>query len=653
MRILASVLIGLAGSILIWIVTPFNNFTLNNGFIADSFLPIGALAVMLFVVLLLNPLLGRLKRPLMLRRRELAIIFGIVLVASVVPSQGLLRMLPYTLARTVVEAGNNQVFSRLLAPLNLPGSLFPGATAYGVPNPDVERLFLGLAPGDGIPWGAWLAPLASWGVFTLFSWLMMGAMALIVYAQWRKNENLSFPVVEIQNSFIGEPEPGRLYHEIYRSRAFWGGLLFVAALYSLNMLARYFPDRAPAIPLLFDAASLFTQPPLLYLNTLFMRPQIYFLFIAAGFFMSFRMGFSIWFFTVVYNFYTAFGRHYDPTFSAATVNDHRYGAMLVLCAYILWLGRHSWMVVLQSMFFRLRGDEALRDRLAGWLFVVGLGGSLGWMLWIGVGAWSFYYVFLSFMTTLLIMRFIAETGMPFMRIDTGNRSFLLDLIPASWLSGTAAWFSGIHPLWTSHGSRMNFGTLVLHALGLEPGMKERTKAFFVVGLLAIALLGIVVSGAAHLISAYRYTPTIAGYESIQWGAETIVSAQQQDLVSLDKGNYGKAITHNRPLHLAIGAGITAALQGLCVLLPGWPIHPIGIILAMTWFGQVSWLSVLIGWAIKSLMLRFGGSRLLRAAKPFFIGLIAGEVLAFILWGVVAATLAFSGSDFMKVEFQPK
>ncbi len=648
-----AVLIGIIGSLIIWIVTPFNNFSLNNGYITDSYLPIAALALMLIIVLVINPVIGLFSRERMMKKRELGIIFAMLLLATIIPGQGLMRMLPYTLARTVTEANGNSAFAALLAKLNLPAALFPGSTAYGASNPASEKLFLGLPVNEAIPWQAWLAPLASWGVFTMFTWIMMGAMALIVYSQWRKNEKLSFPVVEVQEAFIAEPAPGKLIADIYRSKSFWTGFILVTALYSFNMLAAYFPDNVPALPLIFDITGVFTEPPLSYLPTQFVKVQIFFLFIAAGFFMSFRMGFSIWVFTAIYNFYNAFGRMYVPNFSPASVSDHRYGGMLVLTAYILWTGRAYWAFVLKAMFLRVRTDEGMRNAFAGWAFVIGTAGGILWMCWIGLGLWALYYTFLTFMITLLIMRFIAETGMPFMRIDTGQRSFLMDLFPGSMMTGAAAYFSGIHPLWTSHGSRMNFGALILHAIGINDDAPDRAKARLATGLLLLSIVGIIVGGAAHLVSAYRATPGIAGYESIQWGSETIVNAQSYDLSRLDKNMYGKGITHNRPLHIAVGAVITGALQWLCITFPSWPLHPIGIIIAMTWFGQVSWLSILIGWGIKGLLVRFGGSRLLRQAKPFFIGIIAGEVIAFLLWAVVAAVLAFNGLPYVKVEFQPK
>jgi hypothetical protein len=46
-----------------------------------------------------------------------------------------------------------------------------------------------------------------------------------------------------------------------------------------------------------------------------------------------------------------------------------------------------------------------------------------------------------------------------------------------------------------------------------------------------------------------------------------------------------------------------------------------------------WLPFLMGWALKSVMLRYGGMRLYRAALPFFLGLILGDYVVPAFWAV--------------------
>jgi hypothetical protein len=70
-----------------------------------------------------------------------------------------------------------------------------------------------------------------------------------------------------------------------------------------------------------------------------------------------------------------------------------------------------------------------------------------------------------------------------------------------------------------------------------------------------------------------------------------------------------------------------------MLLLGWPFHPTGFalahaFLAMTWV----WFPMLMGWAAKAIILRYGGMKLYRAWIPFFLGLLLGDVVIGVLAG---------------------
>jgi hypothetical protein len=59
-----------------------------------------------------------------------------------------------------------------------------------------------------------------------------------------------------------------------------------------------------------------------------------------------------------------------------------------------------------------------------------------------------------------------------------------------------------------------------------------------------------------------------------------------------------------------------------------------------------------GWLLKILLVRFGGARLYRLARPLFMGLIIGEVLAAIFWAIVPGWLALCGLPYVQVQVTP-
>ncbi len=65
----------------------------------------------------------------------------------------------------------------------------------------------------------------------------------------------------------------------------------------------------------------------------------------------------------------------------------------------------------------------------------------------------------------------------------------------------------------------------------------------------------------------------------------------------------------------------------------WPLHPLGYALAFTNSTEFTWLPFLIGWLIKSTILRYGGFKVYRRVVPFFIGLIIGDLVTGGLWGL--------------------
>ncbi len=57
----------------------------------------------------------------------------------------------------------------------------------------------------------------------------------------------------------------------------------------------------------------------------------------------------------------------------------------------------------------------------------------------------------------------------------------------------------------------------------------------------------------------------------------------------------------------------------------FPYHPLVFLMWETWPSKFMWFSFLVGWALKRAITGFGGARAYHLAKPFFLGLIMGEV----------------------------
>ncbi|MBN1675575.1 MAG: hypothetical protein JXR37_31325 [Kiritimatiellae bacterium] len=650
----AAILVGFAGALICWWVTPFNNFVIGSSYIADSYLPVIVLFVTVVLVLLLNPLLRRALPGLALGQRQLAVIVGIMLVACYLPSSGLHRMLPYSLVRIPPAVAESRQLGDIYAKMNLPPSLFPDPVAFGARTPASDQFLAELAPGAGIPWMAWLKPCLSWGTFNLCCCMMMVGLAMLVWPQWRNNERLPFPLLTVQQALLDAPGENRLFAPLFRSRPFWiaaGGVFFLHFLAGANT---YNPERVPTIPLRWDLSPLFTEEPLVFVPYFIKSSRIYFLFLGVAFFMPNRIGFSIWFFEFAYAAYQVIRRAYTPPFHWGTIGDHRTGTMLALTVGILWVGRAHWLQVIRSCARRGGSARDRYDRRSGYLFLFGCVGMFAWLVWAGVSPlWSLWFVLVGFIACLLVTRVVAETGLAMLGLDTYSLIYLIKLAPVAWLTNATIFFASVINMIFAPGSRVCCTTLAVHGLGLDEQAKPARQARLGFVFLSILAIGFVISGAFHLDASYHHSTTLDGQEQpiSRWGTGRLIGANR-DLTELNSGQMSRP-PYNRLGHVAFGAALAGLLEWACLSMPRWWFHPVGLLGVYTWYINVAWVSIFLGWLAKILLVRYGGSRLYHAARPAFIGLIMGEVFAAIFWGLLLpATLVALGLPYKNVQVLP-
>lgn len=99
---------------------------------------------------------------------------------------------------------------------------------------------------------------------------------------------------------------------------------------------------------------------------------------------------------------------------------------------------------------------------------------------------------------------------------------------------------------------------------------------------------------------------------------------------------GTTATPSNWLWLGIGALLTFAMISARARFAGFPLHPIGYLLALTAPTQRAWLSFFLGWLFKTLVTRFGGHTAYRKLLPAFLGLLLGEVFMMLLWLLIDA-----------------
>ena len=86
--------------------------------------------------------------------------------------------------------------------------------------------------------------------------------------------------------------------------------------------------------------------------------------------------------------------------------------------------------------------------------------------------------------------------------------------------------------------------------------------------------------------------------------------------------------------MGYGAAKLLALNLLRTHYLWWPLHPVGYAMSYCSYLQREWFSVLLGWVVQTVIIRYAGHKGYQTAKPLFLGLILGAMLAGGFWLVL-------------------
>ena len=639
-------LVGFALAVLIWIGAVWDDL-LALGNISRSYLPAAALLVVFLLGVAVNPLLRRYCPRLAPDQDQMVLLSAVVVMAGIVPAWTLVRQLPGLLVAACSSAADSQQVAEMYRELGLRSWLFPSALEYGVRGPVVDHFMDELPKGVPLPWGAWVRPMIAWGCLFAFGWMFMIGLAMIVYPQWRDNERVTFPIAFVYRSQIETPGKGHLFGPLFRDKWFWAGVGGVFCLYIFVGLNAYFPNRCPTFPLGWELSGAFSTVLRGRLPGQLTHGRIYFIFAGMAFLIPGRVGFSIWFFAVIYGVHEALVRVYFPPYVWQAPNDHRCGAMLAIAAWVLWIGRKHWLRVAQCAFGGIEAPGDRYNRTAVRLFLVGTVGVAGWLVWAGVPPWwALLLVFLGFLVCLVVSRIVAETGMPFLRLYSGSPIGVLAVFPFSWITPVTVYFSGIMDMFFNLGSRVNTTAFATQALAVESERKPDRRTRNSLVMLLVLVVGFLFYGALTVKTTYSRYSTLNDHWVLGEAGMDIHGIQNRLEQSKQDGCLLAPWARMNGKSVAFGAALAGVLQWGCVAIPRWPLHPIGLLMARQYYSNKAWPSMFLGWLMQVIVIRYLGARVYTRARNIAIGVIMGEVLAIVFWHAVASQLAILGLEYV-------
>ncbi len=592
-----------------------------------------------FFVVLVSALVGLVHRTLALCRSELITIYIMLVVACCIPGMGFTQfMIPCLLGSTYYATPENnwdELYNQYIREWMIPR------------GENVARYFFeGLPEGAAIPWSAWVVPLSYWYGFFLSVSFAMICIMVVLRKQWVDREKLVYPLVQVPMEMIQKGESGAVGKSFFTNRIMWLGFAFSFILLSINGLHSYFPsfphiNRSIVLPLFRDSVGL---------NFWFSPPWLGFFY-----FVNLDITASIWVFyvltTVQRGIFNTIGLQSTQRIDLYSIEPYLahqgMGSMIVFVLIGLWVGRGHLKDVLRKAW---RGDEQVDDggeMLSYRQAVFGLALALALMamgLWmIGIPlAGALLFVFGSMVLFLGLTRVVAEGGIPAMRPPLMTSTFVISTAGAS-----AIGIPGLVALGFSYGWHSEIRSFVMSSVANGLKMSEiikgsRRRMFWAV---AIAVL-VSIAGSSYmtLLLAYKYgginlNPLFFVGQAPTFGPRDMAPRIAAELPGPRLDAY---------LFMGIGGTVMAALMWARHHFVWWPLNPLGYTISANWKTGHIFGSAFYAWLIKLIILRYGGPQLYRSLRPFFLGLILGEIVAAGGWLVVDYITGHVGSFLTQV-----
>jgi hypothetical protein len=294
--------------------------------------------------------------------------------------------------------------------------------------------------------------------------------------------------------------------------------------------------------------------------------------------------------------------------------------MTAMVIGLFWAARKHLWNILRSAVRRSDGrdeDEIMSHRTIVFGTIFSIIYILAWLRCSGM-TWTVCLFFLAGMLVLYIglTRIVVESGLLFIRgplIPQTFASFAIGpvSIPPQTFAALGISYSWMHEL------KGFFMPAACHAAKLGDSMQTSRRAVTTCVLLA-ALVATVVSIWYTIHIGYQHGAQNFGGWIFGRGAQVPYEEVARKMLSNSTTDW------QRLSFMGIGAAAMAILMALHHRFPWWPIHPMGLPVAVCSYPMTIYVfSIFLAWFAKTVILWMGGNRLYERVRPFFIGMILG------------------------------
>jgi hypothetical protein len=595
-----------------------------------------AIVPMMLIIVIINPILLRLRKKFMFSTKEL------VLINVIAGIGGLAIQLTYSLmlyAPVVLTANAIYNGTGIWSDAGILEDLSPLAF---INNPKFV-LLIGKG-GNPVEWRIWFVPLLTWFFFLGTAFFVNMCMAVLVRRRWTEREHLTFPVAKFQLALIkgktGFEDSNGNAQSIWSNKLLWLGFIIGGLWCFPHTFSRFFPG-VPSISN--EALSKLTDNFIGHNEILktaigFGKPAIYPLLLGFLWYVPLEMLFSIWFFSSLSFWIFVVLLKSGATWSGLLVGDlykqlevlrlTGLGATVALSLIYLWNQRIELKTIITGIFSRSDLDD--KDESMSYRTAV-LGAILGTVFLVFFAnmilkvslVWALLYILIVVAGSLAVGRIRADSGAVHQGIvgheflgtyfpkAFGNRFFSYNTLRGMGLMNMIS-FSAVvaTPATLLEGWRM----------GDEVGVPRKTvkKAFY----FAIAA-GYVIVTLYSLPLLYKHGRDLlvgAGHFGTWIGPSSVWPH-----VLLDRSRTEIASQFSYVLWPVISAIVVFVLGYLRSTYVWWPLHPVGWAVGFTRYNAWFKTGAIFIWCIKFVVYRYGGMQLFKKLTPIFIGIALSEI----------------------------
>ncbi|MDD5679473.1 MAG: hypothetical protein PHW60_16005 [Kiritimatiellae bacterium] len=639
-------------------------------------MPISVYGLTILLLVVINPLLARLRPRLALSGREVAVMLALTLAACCIPGSGLMRTFTSSLIMPYFYEHTSPAWQKPNDPTKplywRTGGIvekIPAAMLADVNKDNENEVLSGFIQGKGVgnrhitmeqvPWRAWIRPLAFWIPLILSLWIGLLGLALVVHRQWSDHEQLPYPIAAFTNTLL--PDDGETAAPIFRNRLFWIGAGAVMLIHFNNYACLWFPKMVP-IPIKLNFLGLAELFPTFIQGGgwSLLTPTLFFTVIAFAYILasdvSLALGLGPYLWCLVAGVLAGYGISVYGSNGESIINFISFGAYIGVLLVLIYTGRRYYYDVLRrSVGLPVTNQPDPNSIWGARLFILAMGVFVAYASIFGKLDWQFSVILAChiILTFLVMSRIVAETGIFFIKTVSYPYFIYLGLFGAPALGPQTMLIIGIMTVVLLIDPREAFMPFMANSLKLLD-LRKIMLAKAAKWAIAALLIGFAVAIPVTLYFQYDRGANM----SDGWATVTVPKMPIEETVMMEQrlqsqgllaeaaaisgwGHFRKMAPSPRMLLvLGIGAGLVLLLTAARLRWTRWPIHPVMFLIWNTYPGQWFAPAFLVGWLVKSLVTKYGGHTAYRRLKPLMFGLIAGELTAGVLIIIIGAVYFF-------------